>query len=1041
MPATALTVAADDPLLWDAESLLALVGEAVYADGLADFKAQRVVEIDSIDGGLIGCVEDEVSGDKLSLQISADPNLAGGLQVDCGCGAAQCCRHAVALLCRYAAEAVAGEAGSARAAALEERRQKARSEVKVEPPRRGGWFGRWNARSFGAVSHFGGRYQVDLYVLEGVGNCCSCPDFAVNRLGTCKHIEAVLHALHKRPGFAAKRRQSPERSVLYLQWSEDGGARLRLRRGSRLDAATAAELAPWLDAGDGFRGRLPEDFQAFCERFGEREDLIIGEDARRHVARLSQRAAQRQRAATIGHTIRSSGGVLQGLRARLYPYQIEGIAFLAANGRAMLADDMGLGKTLQAIAAAFWMQQQEGVGRVLVVCPTSLKHQWAREIERFTGQRCQIVSGGVDERAVQYRREADFHIVNYELLLRDLEVIGRELRPDLLILDEAQRIKNWRSKTAAAVKRIDTRYAFVLSGTPLENRLEDLYSLMQVVDDQVLGPLWRYQIDFHVSDERGKVIGYRNLSELRRRIAPVMLRRSRSLVADQLPDRVEKLLEVPMTDGQKQAHDSALLNASRLAVIARRRPLTPVEQNQLMASLQSARMACNALGLLDGETEGSPKLDELSNLLEQHCLEGGQKMVVFSQWERMTRMAEHCALGLGLGVLRLHGGVPGDKRGELIRRFHDDDSAQVFIATDAGATGLNLQVATVLVNLDIPWNPAVLDQRIARIHRLGQKRSVFVVNMLAFEGYEARVLQLVQGKRSLFDNVVDPEAQADVVGLSRQALDSVLGSLAPAADGGSPAEAAADPPSPASSTALPADEARAVAPDDNAPDPSVAAAIVALQQRLGTRLEQLLATAGGLLAIVHEYRDGDEAMAADIATQIQTADQDGEARPLALSVLDRRGWQALQRLGQNSPLASLPALYQAAASEPGPPALWRQAEEKLAAAEQLARLGQRRAAAELLASVLRACAALRGGLAQPPVGAAMAVWLYSEAVPRGWLSGEEAAAVLRADALLQAEEVPEPLLQQLIVDAGQSLARAYAGGKPKVNQAPCPDYS
>jgi SNF2 family DNA or RNA helicase len=142
-------------------------------------------------------------------------------------------------------------------------------------------------------------------------------------------------------------------------------------------------------------------------------------------------------------------------------------------------------------------------------------------------------------------------VVNYELAIRDLAVINADFRPDLLILDEAQRIKNWRTKVASGIKRIGSRYAFVLTGTPLENRLEDLYSLMQVVDPRVLGPLWRYLVDFHITNERGKVLGYRNLSELRRRLAPVMLRRDRALVRDQLPERTVLRIDVPLSLAQQ----------------------------------------------------------------------------------------------------------------------------------------------------------------------------------------------------------------------------------------------------------------------------------------------------------------------------------------------------------------------------------------------------------------------------------------------------------------------------------------------------------
>jgi SNF2 family DNA or RNA helicase len=146
-------------------------------------------------------------------------------------------------------------------------------------------------------------------------------------------------------------------------------------------------------------------------------------------------------------------------------------------------------KTLQAIAAANWLINESGIRRVLILCPASLKHQWAREIQKFTSQATQVVQGNAEARMAQYRQGATFFILNYEIALRDLSVINEQLAPDLLILDEAQRIKNWRTQIATAVKRIQSRYAFVLTGTPLENRLEDLYSLMQVVDQHLLGPL------------------------------------------------------------------------------------------------------------------------------------------------------------------------------------------------------------------------------------------------------------------------------------------------------------------------------------------------------------------------------------------------------------------------------------------------------------------------------------------------------------------------------------------------------------------------
>ena len=715
---------------------------------------------------------------------------------------------------------------------------------------------------------------------------------------------------------------------------------------------------------------------------------------------------------------------------------MEGVAFLAGRGRALLADDMGLGKTLQAIAAAYWLHRHEQVERVLVVCPASLKSQWAREIAKFTGAKAQVVQGSAAARAVQYRQGPGFYVINYELVLRDLLPINESLAPDLLILDEAQRIKNWRTKVASAVKRIPAPYAFVLTGTPLENRLEDLYSLMQVVDHRVLGPLWRYLVDFHITDERGKVLGYRNLSELRRRLAPVMLRRDRGLVRDQLPERIEQRLDVALTPRQQGIHDDAVYQAARLAQIMKRRPLTPVEQNRMMAALQQARMACDAAGLVDKETEGSPKLDELDVILDELCRLSGLKAVVFSQWERMTEMVEQRVRRLGLGCVRLHGGVPSANRGALVDRFREDDAVQVFISTDAGGVGLNLQCASVLVNLDIPWNPAVLDQRIARIHRLGQSQRVQVILLVAAESYEERVLGLVQGKRVLFDNVVDPEASEDVVGVSRRLAEVLAEDLA-GTEGPEPASA-----TPGEGLGLPETEgpigggepaaeepaeltstepgAGAEGPEaGETPGEEVRRCVIALQEAFGPRIERILASRGGLLVVLDHTDEAADRLAQGISDRV----------PIVL--IDRRTLAGLRRLGAASPVAEGETLYESASAPAAPDRhpLARQAESKLEAARLL--LAQTQAGAplggpatDLLLGALLCAAALRAGRDQPPEPREAGIWLYAEAIPRGAIDPSDAALMMRAIALAQGgDSVPPALLQDLASDAGASIRR------------------
>ncbi|MGB0714155.1 MAG: SNF2-related protein, partial [Gammaproteobacteria bacterium] len=549
------TLAPNDPFLLDTERLQALFPEPVLRAGLADFRQQCVADLDRGDDELLAEVEDTHSEALFRTHIWF--NAGGELITECACGTSPDtpCRHAAAALYAYASSE-GDELLGAADGAIEERIQRGRTEVMVTPLDGTEGLGVWKAKSITSSSHYSRSYRVNVRSLQRVGNHCTCPDFATNQLGTCKHIEAVLHRLGKLSK-AKRAALRVTRPYVYLNWDVDDAPRIALHRGAGVAEDLVPELDEVFDAQGLFTGRLPDDYYRLAERVEGRDDIDLGEDAAAHVRRLSAQAAHQVRARDIRERIAAGGGHIPGIKARLYPYQVAGAAFLAANGRALLADDMGLGKTLQSIAAARWLHDHAGARRILVACPASLKQQWAREIERFTGMAARVIQGGPEARGVQYRRGDGFFIVNYELILRDLTVINETLSPDLLILDEAQRIKNWRTKIAAAVKLIPSRYAFVLSGTPLENRLEDLYSLMQVVDPQVLGPLWRYLVDFHVSDERGKVLGYRNLSELRRRLAPVMLRRDRSLVRDQLPERIQQRLDVSMTPAQQDLHDAA----------------------------------------------------------------------------------------------------------------------------------------------------------------------------------------------------------------------------------------------------------------------------------------------------------------------------------------------------------------------------------------------------------------------------------------------------------------------------------------------------
>lgn len=602
------------------------------------------------------------------------------------------------------------------------------------------------------------RYRVAIRGLKAGENFCACPDYASNELGTCKHIEFALAALEKKRGFKAAmaRGYQPPFSEIYLR--NDGGRHIHFRPGSDCPAELA-QAARTIFAIENDWQLAPERFDvlprflALAAKSGH--ELRAYEDALDFIAgcRDGEQRARKLAKCYPGGVHDAALGEL--LKVKLYPYQAEGALFAVRAGRALVGDEMGLGKTIQAIAAAEILARHFGVSRVLVICPTSLKYQWQSEIQRFSGRESRVIGGGRAQREKEYATEDFCKITNYEKLSRDLDLIAA-WAPELVIVDEAQRVKNWNTVAARALKRIDSPYAIVLTGTPLENKLEELISIVQFVDQHRLGPTWKLLHKHQVKDDSGRVIGYRDLEQIGETLAPIMIRRRKADVLLQLPERTDQNLLVPMTPEQLVHHEE---NAEIVGQIVQRwrrmKFLSEKDQRRLTCCLQNMRMSCNSTYLLDQKTDYGVKADELLNLLGEALADQGTKVVVFSQWVRTHEILMPRLEAQGLGCVSFHGGIPSEQRPALIERFRNDPACRVFLSTDAGATGLNLQHASLLVNMDLPWNPALLEQRIARIHRMGQRRPVQIVNFVAKGSIEEGMLATLAFKRSLAAGILD----------------------------------------------------------------------------------------------------------------------------------------------------------------------------------------------------------------------------------------------------------------------------------------------
>jgi len=640
--------------------------------------------------------------------------------------------------------------------ALADREERARSErmtLRSSDPKR-----LWTDYTIASAAS-GKTYRLALRGTQAGQSYCSCPDFRKNTLGTCKHIISALGKLKRRFGKASfSRAYNRKRIAVYLVYGEE--LELRVACPKKLDAKVAGILRPLLHGPIVALTDLLERIRKL-ERIGE--SIVIHPDAEEFIEqrlmldRLRRKSAE-IRANPAEHDLRRDL-----LKVELRPYQLDGIGFAAGAGRAVLADDMGLGKTIQAIGTAELLAREIGLARVLIVCPASVKSQWAAEIERFSDRGAQVVLGSAESRAEQYREKPFFTICNYEQVLRDILGIEQESW-DLIVLDEGQRIKNWEAKTSQAIKRLRSPFALVLSGTPLENRVDDLYSVVEFIDERRLTPAFRFYNHHRVVDERGKVLGYKNLSDLRQRLKPILLRRTREAVLDELPPRTTEILRIAPTEEQLELHNSHMQVVSS---IINKPYISEMDLLRLQKALLMCRMAADSTFLVDKQEPGhSSKLERLEELLGRLLAEKSRKIVLFSEWTTMLDFVERTLRARGAGFVRLDGSVPQKKRRALVQQFQTERACRVFLATNAGATGLNLQVADTIVNVDLPWNPAILEQRIGRAHRMGQKRPVHVFVLVTEDTIEERMLATLSAKHELAQAVLDVDSSIDAVDLS-----------------------------------------------------------------------------------------------------------------------------------------------------------------------------------------------------------------------------------------------------------------------------------
>ncbi len=510
-------------------------------------------------------------------------------------------------------------------------------------------------------------------------------------------------------------------------------------------------------------GLNPRDFSAEPQRL---HALQLADDAAKKF--LPDRQVQQIKRRVEEIKARVTPDLPAGVKAQLRPYQLEGFHFLAYlatnNFGGILADDMGLGKTLQTLAWLLWLREQprtpgEPVPPSLVVCPKSVMDNWHAEAIRFTpGLRVRLWTASELDRFFDERDSADLHVLNYS----QLRLLGERLvtlRWLAVILDEGQYIKNPNSQTAQIARALQAERRLILTGTPIENRLLDLWSLMAFAMPGVLSSRSQFSRLFDAKDDP---FARRRLSA---RVRPFLLRRTKQQVAKDLPDRTEEDLFCEIEGEQKALYRAELKHAQQLLLAIKTQKELAEQQFHFLVSLLRLRQICCDPRLLQPDFKGeSAKIEALLEQLEP-LMEEGQKVLVFSQFVELLNLLRPLLEERKWPVFYLSGAT--ENRGDLVRDFQSTEGPAIFlISLKAGGFGLNLTAASYVVLFDPWWNPAAENQAIDRTHRIGQVNKVIAYRLLIKDSIEEKIRALQKQKKALAEDVLGEERFAQGLTLS-----------------------------------------------------------------------------------------------------------------------------------------------------------------------------------------------------------------------------------------------------------------------------------
>ena len=474
---------------------------------------------------------------------------------------------------------------------------------------------------------------------------------------------------------------------------------------------------------------------------------------------IQKEVATRKNTETALEKIKTQKDIKVKFKTPLFPYQKVGVAFMLKAGHCLLGDEPGLGKTIQSITVC----EAKKAKKILVLCPSILKDNWASEVKQWTDKSSVIIAGTPVQRKKQWESSKCYYIANYELLLRDLELM-QKIEWDYIIADEATRISNPKAKSSKAIKKLKAKNRLALTGTPINNKPDDLWNICDFIRPGEMGSYWSFCERYCVKNFWGSVESYKNLNEIRDKLQRVMIRRQKMDVLKDLPPKLPVDIFCHLNNSEQRYYN--MLKDEMVAEIMGNKIAI---DNALVKMIRLKQMTGSA-ELLGGE-KGSSKMDALKELLRD-IASNGNKTIVFTQFAKMSKiiardLAEY-------NPLVISGEVKNNLRQGIIDNFNNEKKHKVLVMTEAGAYGLNVQSANYVIHFDLSWSISKMIQREDRAHRVGQKKNVTIYTLMCKNTIDEYIRSVVWKKKKMSDFLVDKADEMVAGKLSKDDLLSLL---------------------------------------------------------------------------------------------------------------------------------------------------------------------------------------------------------------------------------------------------------------------------